>query len=62
MICIYCGEMIEDRYFWTDQGMCIYCYNLYKNSLNNEEGGVPKKPMATAGKKELENQKKEVAR
>lgn len=64
MRCIYCGEIIEDRYFWTNHGMCLYCYDLYRNGLKDEkeEGLIPKKPMATAGKKEIDGQKKEIAR
>ncbi len=63
MRCRYCGETIEDSYFWTNHGMCIYCYDLYKNDLKyeGEEDALPKKPMAIAGKREIEDQKKEIA-
>lgn len=55
MRCKVCGEIIEDEIYWGDFGMCIYCYDLYRNGIK-ESDEIPKKSMATAGDKEKEIQ------
>lgn len=55
MRCKVCGEVIEDKIYWGDLDMCIYCYDLYRNGIK-ESDEIPKKSMATVGKKEKEIQ------